>query len=49
VLGRRDTDPTRPIGEWKEAWEKAKDRAGAILNGAAENEESEPLKADPRP
>ena len=39
-----NTDPTRPIGEWKEAWEKAKDRAGAILSGAAENEESEPLK-----
>jgi integrase len=23
-----DQDPTRPIGDWKEAWEKAKDRAG---------------------
>lgn len=38
-----DTDPTRPIGDWKEAWEKAKDRAGAILSGG-ENEESEPLE-----
>jgi integrase len=26
-----DQDPTRPIGDWKEAWEKAKERAGAIL------------------
>jgi len=39
-----DTDPTRPIGDWKEAWEKAKKRAGAILSGRAEEEESEPLK-----
>jgi integrase len=40
-----DTDPTRPIGDWKEAWEKAKKRAGAILSGKAEEEEdSEPLK-----
>lgn len=28
-----DTDPTRPIGDWKKAWEKAKERAGAILAG----------------
>jgi integrase len=28
-----DTDPTRPIGDWKEAWEKAKERAGTILRG----------------
>jgi hypothetical protein len=28
-----DTDPSRPIGDWKEAWEKAKERAGAILAG----------------
>jgi integrase len=39
-----DTDPTRPIGNWKEAWEKAKERAGAILSGKTEEEESEPLK-----
>jgi integrase len=39
-----NTDPTQPIGDWKEAWEKAKDRAGAILGGATDNEESEPLK-----
>jgi integrase len=38
-----DTDPTRPIGDWKEAWEKAKKRAGAILSGKTE-EESELLK-----
>jgi integrase len=25
------TEPTRPIGDWKEAWEKAKERAAAIL------------------
>ena len=39
-----DTDPTRPIGDWKEAWEKAKKSAGVILSGKAEEEESEPLK-----
>jgi len=39
-----DTDPTRSIGDWKEAWEKAKQRAGAILNGKADDEESEPLR-----
>ena len=39
-----DTDPTRPIGDWKEAWEKAKKRAGVILSGKAQEEESEPLK-----
>jgi len=38
-----NTDPTRPIGDWKEAWEKAKKRAGAVLSGKTE-EESEPLK-----
>jgi len=35
-----DTDPSRPIGNWKEAWEKAKERAGEILGGHAEKEES---------
>jgi integrase len=39
-----DTDPTRPIGNWKEAWEKAKERAGAILRGKLEEAESEPLQ-----
>ena len=39
-----DKDPTRPIGDWKEAWEKAKQRAGAILSGKGEEEESEPLQ-----
>jgi integrase len=38
-----DTDPTRPIGNWKEAWEKAKARAGAILAGNAERLDSVPL------
>jgi integrase len=28
-----DTDPTRPVGDWKEAWEKAKERAAATLRG----------------
>jgi hypothetical protein len=27
------TEPMRPIGDWKEAWEKAKERAAAILKG----------------
>ena len=39
-----NTDPTRPIGDWKEAWEKAKERAGATLSGKTEAEQSEPLK-----
>ena len=39
-----DTDPTRPIGDWKEAWEKAKERAGIILSGKTEKEGSEALK-----
>jgi integrase len=39
-----DKDPTRPIGDWKEAWEKAKQRAGAILSGKADDEKTEPLQ-----
>jgi integrase len=39
-----DTDPSRPIGNWKEAWEKAKERAGEILGGKTKEEESEPLR-----
>jgi integrase len=39
-----DTDPTLPIGNWKEAWEKAKERAGAILSGKGGEAESEPLQ-----
>jgi integrase len=39
-----DTDPTRPIGDWKEAWEKAKERAGTILFTKAECDQSEALK-----
>jgi len=34
-----DTDATRPIGDWKEAWEKAKERAGAILRGETDERE----------
>jgi hypothetical protein len=35
-----DTDPTRPIGDWKEAWEKAEERAGAILRGEGDERKS---------
>jgi integrase len=28
-----DTDPNRPIGDWKESWEKARQRAATILKG----------------
>jgi integrase len=38
------TDPTRPIGDWKEAWEKAKERAGAMLSGKTEEDEGEESK-----
>jgi integrase len=38
------TDPNRPIGDWKDAWEKAKERAGAILSDTAEKAKSEPLR-----
>jgi integrase len=30
------TDPTRPIADWKEAWEKARERAAVILTGHGE-------------
>jgi integrase len=40
-----ETDPTQPIGNWKEAWEKAKKRAGAILRG---NDESVNVQSDHR-
>ena len=37
--------PTRPVGDWKEAWEKAKERAGAILRGdAAESQSASPKR-----
>ncbi len=39
-----DTDPTRPIGDWKDAWEKAKKRAGGILTGKTEDKEPESLQ-----
>lgn len=38
-----DTDPTRPIGNWKEAWEMAKKRAGAVLIDKAGDKDSKPL------
>lgn len=38
------TDPTRHIGDWKEAWERAKERAGAILYRKEDGQEPEPLK-----
>jgi integrase len=37
-----ETDLTRPIGDWKEAWEKAKERAGATLRSGFD--ESQPIK-----
>jgi integrase len=39
-----DTDLTRPIGDWKEAWEKAKERAGATLYDRSD--ESQPAKRE---
>jgi integrase len=47
VLGFRGgvaygTDPTRATGEWKEAWEAAKARAGAALN--PDSKKPEPLR-----
>jgi integrase len=41
-----DLDPTRPFGEIKEAWEKARLRAARILKGIPDNsdEEVEPLR-----
>jgi integrase len=39
-----DTDPTQPIGNWKEGWERAKKRAGAILKGNVAEGESNPLQ-----
>jgi Phage integrase family len=42
-----DTNPRKPIGDWKEAWEKAKERAGAILRG--ESDEPQPIKVEPTP
>lgn len=37
------TDPSNPIGDWKEAWEAAKKRAGAILKSDPDNKEPQPL------
>jgi integrase len=44
------TDPARPIGDWKEAWEKARERAGAVLRGETDvlqpaNEKASPHKS----
>jgi integrase len=36
-----DVDPSKPIGSIKEAWEAAKKRAGRILGGIADGEETE--------
>lgn len=43
-----DTDPTRPIGDWKEAWEKAKERAAEILGGETQKHESVESEARPK-
>ena len=37
------TDPTNPIGDWKEAWEAAKKRAGAMLRIDPDDKETQPL------
>lgn len=37
------TDPTKPIGDWKEAWEAAKQRAGVLMAGESANEDTPPL------
>jgi integrase len=37
------TDPSKPIGDWKEAWEAAKQRAGAILKGEPDDKDAPPL------
>ncbi len=39
------TEPTRPIGDWKEAWEKAKERSASILR----RDSKESKKAQPIP
>jgi integrase len=38
-----DQDPSQPIGDWKEAWERARKRAGATLASKTETE-AEPLQ-----
>ena len=37
-------DLTKPIGRWKEAWEAAKERAGAVLKGLSLPEPSSPKR-----
>ena len=39
-----DTDPARPIGDWKEAWEKARERAAVIIGGETEEAQPTPPK-----
>lgn len=34
-----ETEPSRPVGDWKEAWEKAKERAAAILGSNGEDQQ----------
>jgi hypothetical protein len=37
-----ETNPNHPIGDWKEAWEKAKQRAGAVLYGENKSTDDRP-------
>ena len=41
-----DTDPARPVGDWKEAWEKAKKRAAEALKGVAEGKPQQQRNAE---
>jgi len=43
-----DTDPTRPVGDWKEAWEKAKERTATILKGESDSADQPSPIARPR-
>jgi Phage integrase family len=40
------TEPSRPIGDWKEAWEKAKERSASILRRDQPTPESEKSGAE---
>jgi integrase len=40
------TDTTRPIGDWKEAWEKAKERAAVILKGKPDTPQLAKFRGD---
>jgi integrase len=41
------TDPAQPIGDWKEAWEKARERAAVLLRGDQEAFKKGQPKAEP--